>query len=290
MGEVHADSQESLRLGKAIQLARQGAELTQQDLCHKAGLSYSTLAKIERGAIKTPSAFTVYRIAQVLGVGMDDLMGAVVDGTTSRKITKHTSKSGVTFVYFDINGCLVRFFHGAFTRIAQDTGVSSDRIESAFWHFNDAVCRGDISFNEFNQNFAHQLGLKSFDWNEYYLEAVEPIAEMHDLLQWVSANYRLGLLSNIMPGQIDIMIQRGILPQLRYDAIVDSSMVKAIKPEPEIYEIAEQKAGVAADEILFVDDSRTNLMAAERRGWKVLWFDDFHSHESADKVKAALEF
>lgn len=290
MGEVNADSQESLRLGKAIQLARQGAELTQQDLCHRAELSYSTLAKIERGAIKTPSAFTVYRIAQVLDVSMDDLMGAVVDGTVSRKTVKQTSKSGVTFIYFDINGCLVRFFHGAFTRIAQDTGISSDRIESAFWHFNDAVCRGDLTFEEFNQNFAKQLGIASINWNDYYLEAIEPIKEMHELLSWVSKHYRLGLLSNIMPGQLAIMIKNGILPDVPYDTIVDSSVVRAIKPEAEIYEIAEQKAAVAPNEILFVDDSRTNLMAAERRGWKVLWFDDFHSHESAEKIRTALEF
>lgn len=290
MGEVNNDSLESLRLGKAIQLARQSAELTQQDLCHRAELSYSTLAKIERGAIKTPSVFTVYRIAEVLGISMDDIMGAVVDNTPSKKTPKQTSKNGITFVYFDINGCLVRFFHGAFTRIANDTGVSSDRIESAFWHYNDAVCRGDLSYEEFNQKLAHQLGLQSINWNDYYLEAIEPIAEMHEVLTWVSKHYKLGLLSNIMSGQIDIMIKKGILPQLPYDTIIDSSEVKAIKPESEIYEIAEQRAGVPPTEILFVDDSRTNLMAAERRGWKVMWFDDFHSHDSSEKIRNALEF
>jgi transcriptional regulator with XRE-family HTH domain len=46
-------------LGKRLQEARQKAGLTQQQMCHKAGLSYSTLAKIERGAIKAPSIFTV---------------------------------------------------------------------------------------------------------------------------------------------------------------------------------------------------------------------------------------
>jgi len=41
-------------LGQRLQKARQNAGLTQQELCQKAGLSYSTLAKIERGAIKAP--------------------------------------------------------------------------------------------------------------------------------------------------------------------------------------------------------------------------------------------
>ncbi len=278
----------SAKLGKAIQSARHNAAMTQQALCHEAKLSYSTLAKIERGAIKTPSAFTVYRIAQALNISMDDLMGAVVDAKHSSR--KKTSKSGTQFVYFDINGCLVRFFHGAFTHIAQDTGVPSDRIESAFWHLNDSACKGEITMQEFNTKLAQHLGIASIDWTEYYLKAIEPIQEMHDLLSWTAQHYKVGLLSNIMPGQVETMIQKAIIPNIQYDAIIDSSQVKAIKPNPDIYQIAEQNAGVDPSAILFVDDSRTNLMAAERRGWKVLWFDDFSSLESANKIRSSLEF
>jgi putative hydrolase of the HAD superfamily len=79
------------------------------------------------------------------------------------------------------------------------------------------------------------------------------------------------------------------LPNIRYDAIVDSSQVGAIKPEADIYKIAEGEAGVPANEILFVDDSRTNLMAADRQGWRVLWFDDYRPAESAEKIRNILE-
>lgn len=40
-------------LARAIADARRAAGYTQQQLCTEAKLSYSTLAKIERGAIKT---------------------------------------------------------------------------------------------------------------------------------------------------------------------------------------------------------------------------------------------
>lgn len=286
MGEVSTEK----ALGKAIQQSRQLADLTQQELCQKAGLSYSTLAKVERGAIKTPSVFTVQRIAQVLGVSMDDLLGAVVDGGSRSLIQKKKAKNGLSFLYLDINGCLVRFFHGAFTRLAQETGVQSDNVESAFWHYNDAVCRGEMTMDEFNMQLASKLGLKELDWAHYYMETVEPITEMHSLLSWASVNFRVGLLSNIMPGFIDEMIKIGLLPNIQYDAIVDSSVVKAIKPEQKIYEIAEQLSGVEGSEILFVDDSRTNLMAAERLNWKVMWFDDYRPAESVDRIKLALEF
>jgi putative hydrolase of the HAD superfamily len=275
-------------LGKAIQEARQKAGLTQQELCQQAGMSYSTLAKIERGAIKTPSVFTVMRIAGILGISMDGLVGATVDTKTSNS-HKKKSKSGVSFLYLDINGCLVRFFHAAFTKLSFDTGVPSEMIESTFWHYNDAVCRGEMSMDEFNATLATRFGLEKLDWLSYYLEAVEPIIESHDLIRLASKQYRIGLLSNIMPGFIDAMIDAGKLPNIHYDALVDSSVVGTIKPETDIYKIAEGEAGVPANEILFIDDSRTNLMAAERQGWRVMWFDDYRPDQSVIKIKQALD-
>ena len=63
----------------------------------------------------------------------------------------------------------------------------------------------------------------------------------------------------------------------------------AIKPEQKIYEIAAGLTGVKPSEILLIDDSRPNLMAAEKMGWKVLWFDDYRIDESIDRVRSALQ-
>lgn len=271
-------------LGKQLQAARKKAGLTQQELCHKAGLSYSTLAKIERGAIKAPSIFTIQAIAAALGLSLSQLMGESVS-----LAKKHRSKSGVRFVYFDINGCLVRFFHRAFTKLADDTGVQADIIETTFWHYNDAVCRGEMSLHDFNQTMSKQLRSAEIDWESYYMAAVDPIKEMHALAAWAGEYYEIGLLSNIMPGFIPTMIEKGLLPNIPYTSIIDSSVVKAIKPEPQIYEIATEQAGVPAEEILLIDDSRSNLMAAEKFGWRVLWFDDYRPEESAARVKKSLE-
>jgi putative hydrolase of the HAD superfamily len=112
---------------------------------------------------------------------------------------------------------------------------------------------------------------------------------MQELLRWAAEHYQVGLLSNIMPGFINRMIQEGALPRVAYDQIIDSSEVKSIKPEDKIFEIAEARAGVKPEEILFIDDSRTNLMRAEKRGWKVLWFDDYRPDESARRARNALE-
>lgn len=272
-------------LGVRLQEARKNAGLTQQELCQESGLSYSTLAKIERGAIKSPSIFTIQQIADVLNTTVDGLLGGVTN-----EPAKKQSKTGVKFVYFDVNGCLVRFFHRAFSAIAKDTGATSDAVESTFWHYNDAACKGELTLEEFNAVLARNFEVESFDWSKYYLEAVDSISGTAELVKWASQNYRVGLMSNIMPGLLDELRNKNLVPNLKYDAVIDSSQVKAIKPETAIYEAAAKAAGCSPQEIMLIDDSRANLMAAEKLGWKVLWFDDYVPADSVRRIREALEF
>jgi len=280
---------QEIALGKRLQMARQKAGLTQQQLCARADLSYSTLAKVERGAIKAPSIFTIESIADVIGITLDELMGRE-SGAVGSGSNKKISKSGIRFVYFDINGCLVRFFHSAFTELSAKTGVPLHKVEAAFWRFNDSLCRGEITFDQFNKKLAKQMDVESVDWAPYYLAAVQPIEEMRELVTWAAEHYKIGLLSNIMPGMIKAMMAENIIPNADYDAIIDSSVEHTIKPEAKVYEIAEERAGVPGSEILLVDDTRANLMAADQKGWSVLWFDDYNPAESAKRVREILEF
>lgn len=272
-------------LGKRLQLARQAAGLTQQQLCQKANLSFSTLTKIERGAIKSPSIFTVQAIAGALGSSLDKLVGQ--SPALSRKLLK--TKSGVSFIYFDVNGCLVHFYQRAFAKLAVATNRPSDLVETAFWHYNDEVCRGTISMSDFNAYIAERLAVDAVDWMKYYMETVEPITEMQAVLKWAIERYKVGLLTNIMPGQLRTMISSGVLPDLPYDAVIDSSEVGTIKPEAKIYDIAQAQADYPPEEILLIDDTRSNVKAAEKQGWKVLWFDDARLDEAVERVREVLE-
>jgi HAD superfamily hydrolase (TIGR01509 family) len=274
-------------LGKQLQAARQAAGLTQQQLCHQANLSFSTLTKIERGAIKSPSIFTIQAIADALNVSLDELIGQSVSPGGHRKLKK--TKGGVSFVYFDVNGCLIYFYQRAFDKLAVNSGVSPEVVESAFWRYNDEVCRGSMSLSDFNTNLAEHIGIDSVEWQQYYLENVEPIVEMQQLLVWASERYRVGLLTNIMPGFLSAMRRDQQLPKVHYDAIIDSSEVGFVKPEAKMYEIARERAGCPAEEILLIDDSNANLAAASRLGWHVLWFDDSHPEASVKRASQALE-
>src|ERR1700753_2887381 len=112
-------------LGKQLQKPRKAAALPQQQLCHQANLSFSTLTKIERGAIRAPSIFTIQAISGALGVGLDELVGEPPRAAR----TLHKTKSGARFIYFDVNGCLVHFYQRAFAKLAEDSGARSDVVE-----------------------------------------------------------------------------------------------------------------------------------------------------------------
>jgi FMN phosphatase YigB (HAD superfamily) len=165
-----------------------------------------------------------------------------------------------------------------------------EQVETTCWNYNTAVCRGDIGIEEYNSLLAKAFNVESFDWAHYYLSSIDPIAESRELLAWASENYKVGLLSNIMPGLIMQLMERDLIPTIDYDVIIDSSQARHIKPEAEIFKIAASEAKVSPEEILLIDDSRANLMSAAEQGWRTAWFDDFRPQESCDNVRQILEF
>ncbi|MEU3333903.1 HAD family hydrolase [Streptomyces sp. NPDC002144] len=65
------------------------------------------------------------------------------------------------------------------------------------------------------------------------------------------------------------------------DHVVNSARVGLAKPDPRIYRLAADLAGVHPDRCLFVDDSEENVAAAEALGMQAL-----HFHEPADLERA----
>jgi putative hydrolase of the HAD superfamily len=77
-----------------------------------------------------------------------------------------------------------------------------------------------------------------------------------------AAGFRTGLISNSMGGA---SYDRAIFPEL-FDGVVISGDVGMHKPQPEIFLLGAERAGVAADQCVFVDDLRENCDGAEAVG------------------------
>ena len=60
-------------IGKKIKKYRKKLDISQDTLSKKAGLAFHTIAKIETGATPNPTIDTVKKIADALGVSLDEL-------------------------------------------------------------------------------------------------------------------------------------------------------------------------------------------------------------------------
>jgi len=63
----------SMSLGQRIKALRKQRCLTQEELAIRAGVSYTTLTKVENAVIKNPSFDSVVAIAKGLKVSLDEL-------------------------------------------------------------------------------------------------------------------------------------------------------------------------------------------------------------------------
>jgi transcriptional regulator with XRE-family HTH domain len=61
-------------LGENIQQLRKKYKLSQEELAKKAGITYSTLIKIESGANDNPTIKTIVKIARALNIKIDDVI------------------------------------------------------------------------------------------------------------------------------------------------------------------------------------------------------------------------
>jgi len=60
---------------KRLKQLRKKAGWSQQKLAEKAGLSYNVITKIEQGIAKRPSIQTMVKLADALGISLDELVG-----------------------------------------------------------------------------------------------------------------------------------------------------------------------------------------------------------------------
>jgi transcriptional regulator with XRE-family HTH domain len=62
-------------LAKRVKECRKKKNWTQQKLAEKTGLSFNTITKIEQGIGDSPTLKTLIKLADVLEIGLDELVG-----------------------------------------------------------------------------------------------------------------------------------------------------------------------------------------------------------------------
>jgi FMN phosphatase YigB (HAD superfamily)/DNA-binding Xre family transcriptional regulator len=236
-------------LGLTVARIRRDRGQSQQELATNAHLGLSTLTKIERGAIKNPSVFSILAIAKALNVSVEELLQS--------EIARHSGMSQpVRFIYFDIHGVMATNWERVFTELARRYQIEPQAIEMAFWRYNDIVGRGD--------------------------------PQVHAIMAQLAEHYQIGLFTNIFPGFLDRLREMGVVPALPYAAVIESCEVGSVKPETAIFSQALAQTNTTADRVMLVDDTHANIDVAKKLGWQGYWFDEQHSAPAIASLRTML--
>jgi len=192
-------------------------------------------------------------------------------------------------VVFDLGKVLVDFDYSiAIPRIAGRSTLPLAGIKAFFFHSPLLVDyeSGRLTRLEFFEQARRATGFQGMmeEFGEFFADiftAIPPMIELHAGL------HRRGIPTYIFSNTNDLAIEhvRRNFPFFRdFDGYIYSYEVKAMKPDPTIYEALEKLTGRRGAEILYLDDRPENVAGGMARGWQTIL------HETPEKTRAALEY
>ncbi len=167
-----------------------------------------------------------------------------------------------------------------------EMGIPESRwseFDTLYDEYDTKICLG-VHEDTLLPTFSHHFDLHlppGFSMREYFLDHFDQNQALWSIAAQVNKTKRIGLLTDMYPGMLSELYSRKLIPpENTWEVVVDSSLIGYRKPMPEIYRIAEKRAGVPANEILFIDNRQKNLAPAKVRGWQTFFYDSRNYEKS----------
>lgn len=200
------------------------------------------------------------------------------------------------FVYFDVGGVSIIDFSGndKWTEMKRSFGVTKENekhFDLVWEKYEDRICINcdiDTVISEFRQVKGISMP-DDYSMLADFVERFERNSSIWPVIHAVKEHYGIGLLTNMYPRMLNAIIERKLIPDLEWNAIVDSSVAGYQKPHPSIYQKAEEVAKLKPEEIFFIDNSEENVKEANRRGWKTFLYDPRNPEASSKKLSKLLD-
>lgn len=194
----------------------------------------------------------------------------------------------IKFIYFDVGGVLIKDFSctNKWQELRRNIGIKSDQNE-AFDKFFDVyekeVCAGrDIE--TLLPLMEKELGLSipdGYSFLQDFVDRFEKNETIASVIASIPKDIKFGLLTNMYPGMLESINKKKLMPNVKWDVVIDSSIEKVRKPQKEMFELAQKRAGVDPNQILFVENGKKHIDAAKKAGWNTFLYN------SSDYVKAS---
>ncbi len=184
-------------------------------------------------------------------------------------------------IIFDVGGVLLEWNPAKFLKQLELPSHFTEVFESLLWAMHDG---GLLSREELIAKLPEHVDREVFSHcTRKIAEQLQPIPEMIDLFHELRRRgYKVYILSN-MPEEMHLELAKLHDFFVHPEGQVYSYQVKAIKPQPQIYQALLQSYKLNPEESVFIDDRVDNVMAAERLKIKAI------QCESPSQVRRQLE-
>lgn len=173
-------------------------------------------------------------------------------------------------IVFDIGNVLVK---SSFKTIAENLGIDYFERDEQYFEFSKGKLTAIQYYNYVLQKYQLNISYSDFctAWNSFYSEEVDG---MYELIKELSKTNELYVLSNSN-------VLHGLYVQRRYShlfnqfsQILYSFCLGCRKPESEIFEELLKATNAKGEDIIFIDDKKENIGAAEHFSIKTILFSD----------------
>jgi HAD superfamily hydrolase (TIGR01509 family) len=187
----------------------------------------------------------------------------------------------------DLDG-VIRLFPALRDReIEKKYSLANGAIHKVAFESNllNKVVTGKISDKEWREEIVSRLGESVgfelaqkivCEWSDFSGVLNEPILEAYSK---IASHQSVMLLSNATDRLHTDLQKLGI--HSKFQRIFNSSDYGYAKPEEEIYKIVLRETNASPDEILFIDDSESNVRVAKSLGFQV---HHFKNHTDLEKI------
>ena len=198
----------------------------------------------------------------------------------------------VSFVYFDVGGVVILDFSGTnkWKRLKKELGISieKDAEFESFWNkYEPKVNAGqdvETLLPLIKRKFSPELPEGYSFLIDGFVNRFEVNRSIWPVIDKIHKQCKIGLLTNMYPHMLQAIENRGLLPKVKWDVIIDSSIEGVIKPDPKIFKLGEERSGFKGGDILFVENSQNHVKVARTYGWQVFLYNPTHPEEDSNKL------